>query len=75
MKDNEIRGIVLRHYYNRRYGGADQWHNEDIALLGHGLTEEIVFAICGQLADQGLIEWRPINIRGLVANGFGRITA
>ena len=75
MNDNEIRGIVLRHYYDRRYGGADQWHNEDVARLGHGLTAEIVFAICGQLADQGLIGWRPINIKGLVANGFGKITA
>lgn len=75
MKDNETRGVVLKHYYDKRYEKADQWHAGEIELLGHGLTDKIVFAICGQLADHGLIEWKPINMRGGVANGFGKITA
>lgn len=75
MKDNEIRGIVLKHYYDKRYETADQWRDEDISKLGHGLIDQVVFAICGQLADQGLIEWKPINLMGRIANGFGKITA
>jgi hypothetical protein len=75
MKDNEIRGIVLRHYYERRYEDYHQWSDEDIQKLGNELTGKIVFAICDQLADHNLIRWKPIKLTRGTANGMGKITA
>ncbi len=75
MKDNEIRGIVLRHYYERRYEDYHQWREEDIQKLGNELTEKIVFAICDQLSDHNLIHWKPIKVMRGTANGMGKITA
>lgn len=75
MKDNEIRGIVLKHYYDKRYDGYYQWNHEDVEKLGNGLSTKIVFAICDQLADYNLIDWKPIKTHGGTANGMGKITA
>jgi hypothetical protein len=71
MKDNEIRGIVLKHYYEKRYDGYDQWSDEDIRDLGNGLNEKIVFAICDQLSEHNLISWKPIKTMQGIANGMG----
>ncbi len=75
MKDNEIRAIVLHHYYEKRHDDYSQWSDEDIRRLGNGLSEKVVFAICDQLADHNLIQWKPIKTMGGVANGMGKITA
>jgi hypothetical protein len=75
MKDNEFRGIVLKHYYDKRYERGKQWSDEDILSMGHGLTKNVVLTICGQLADQNLIEWNPVKLMSGVVNGSGKITA
>ena len=75
MKDNEIRGFVLRHYYEKRYEDYSQWSDEDIQKIGNGLTEKIVFAICGQLSDHNLIYWKPLKTMAGTVNGTGKITA
>ena len=35
----------------------------------------MVLAICGQLADYNLIDWKPIKLMRGTVNGFGKITA
>ena len=75
MKDSEIRALILKHYYAKRYDGYVQWSDDDIQKLGNDLNAKIVFAICDQLSDHSLIDWKPIRTLGGTSNGMGKITA
>ena len=79
MKDTEIRALVLKYFYEKRYDGYDgyqQWTDDDILNLGHGLNKKIVFGICDQLSDHNLIVWKPVKNSGVgTVAGMGKITA
>jgi hypothetical protein len=67
--DNELRGIILQEFYNRRKGQnfespSSEWFNEEI-------SNDDIYRICTQLGDYGLIKWTPF----MGDSGVGMITA
>lgn len=76
MKDNELRGIVLTKYYDRRRDGWIQWKSEDFSDVKEDFTAEDLFRVCDQLAEYCLIDWKPLqDHKGLTVNGVGKIAA
>ena len=77
MKDNEIRGLVLQKYYDRRRDGEFQWSKEELLnfLEVASFDHVDLFRACDQLAEHGLIDWHPIHVRGQTIAGAGKITA
>jgi hypothetical protein len=78
MKDYELRGIVLQKYYDKRRQDLFQWSDEDITSftkIDDSIKLEDVYRICDQLAEYGLISWKPIRMRGTTAGGMGKISA
>ena len=75
MKDNELRAIVLQKYYDLRRLGTFQWVEipEDQCPAVENFDE--LARISSQLAEHGLIEWKPTQLRGHAIGGFGKITA
>lgn len=63
MKDSELRGYILQHYYDRR--------REDFLLppkaadLEVQVTEEDIIQVCGQLCEQNLLKRDRNGIYGL----------
>jgi hypothetical protein len=72
MSIDELRGLMLEKYYQRR-------KERLIGLLPSDfdgkLSEHEIQSIAGQLADHGLIHWRPNPGLGGAGSGMGTITA
>ena len=72
MSAVELRGLMLEKYYQRR-------KERLIGLLPSDfdgkLSEHEIQSIAGQLADHGLIHWRPNPGLGGAGSGMGTITA
>jgi hypothetical protein len=72
MNAVELRGLMLEKYYQRR-------KERLIGLLPSDfdgkLSEHEIQSIAGQLADHGLIHWRPNPGLGGAGSGMGTITA
>lgn len=70
--DKELRGIVLEEFYVHRKGPR-------VSLRELDLPDEIrsdAGRICEQLADDNLIDWRSVKLRGgHIVNGHGKITS
>ena len=78
MKDTELQKIVLQAYYNLRHRGLFQWINEDVPEDKWPPVESFsqLARICSQLAEDGLIEWRPlIGSNAQPVGGSGQIKA
>ena len=72
MKDSEIRGLILRYYYDRRREGWSLPKPED---LGGGVTEQDILHVANQLAEHHLLEWRKLGSHGNLRAGMGKINA
>ena len=72
MKDSEIRGLILRYYYDHRRGEYTLPKPSDISP---DLTREDVLCVANQLAEHGLIEWRRLGSHGRIRTGIGKINA
>jgi hypothetical protein len=74
MKDNDLRGLVLKRFYDLRHEQIDiQFH--DVLLPGEGM-ERVTSNICRQLSDHGLIDWQNHNSLDETSfGGIGYITA
>ena len=73
MKDTVLRGLVLTKYYERRRGQLFCPKPED---LGQDVTEQDILAISDQLAQHGMIEWKPLRGQlGKLIAGMGKISA
>jgi|ERR1700733_2316389 len=75
MSDSELRGIVLRKLYDSRRQGMVPL---PVELSSSVLTPDTVFEICRQLAEKGLIRWKPIEGQGgggYLRTGMAQITA
>ncbi len=72
MKDSEIRGLVLRAFYERRHEGFRPWSSSDFPeRVGNNC-----FRIAQQLWQQNLLDWRGIeNGNGAIVAGAGEINA
>jgi hypothetical protein len=71
MEERDLRGLLLEKYYQRR-------KERLIGLLPSDfdskLNENEILNIAGQLADHGLIHWRPNRGQGGIGGGMGTIT-
>jgi hypothetical protein len=78
MKDNELRAVVLRRFYECRAAGRHDWKLEDLNNEVK-TTPGDFYRICDQLAEHKLIEWQPMRaqMRGHIFTngGLGQITA
>src|ERR1700686_5783717 len=72
MTDDELRGLLLEKYYQRRKERLIGLVPSD---FDGKLNEHDILNIAGQLADHGLIHWRPNMGHGGVGGGMGTITA
>lgn len=73
MKDNELRGLVLKRFYDLRH----QHHLCQLPdIVASAPTEHVQIAnICDQLNQHGLIDWRPMRTITGIVGGMGKITA
>lgn len=75
MKDTELRGIVLKKFYDlRKKGGYAQVHDLGVSLPE--VTETDLCNVCDQLGEHDLIEWKPVQDNmGKTIDGAGKIVA
>jgi hypothetical protein len=73
MTDNQLRGIVLRKYYEKRREGDIQWTTGDFDEQSWPAGE--LFRICDQLAEHRLIHWTRIPLQEGRSGGVGQISA
>ena len=73
MKDNEIRGLLLQRYYDRRRDGMVQLEDAD---FGGRLSDEDIAHVSVQLLEHGLVNGQKLEgmSEGLIAV-MARITA
>jgi hypothetical protein len=69
MTDSELRGIMLHRFYDLRRQGYVQIPTDDV------FDQDTAFDICRQLAEHGLINWKPLEALGGFRTGMGLITA
>ena len=72
MKDSEIRGLILKYYYDRRREG---WSLPTPDDLGNEITEKDILHVADQLAEHHLLEWRKLGSHGNILTGMGKINA
>lgn len=72
MKDVELRGIILKKYYEKRRGQIFTPKPDDFSPP---VSLEDILAISDQLAEHGLLEWKAIRRFGDISIGLGKITA
>ena len=72
MSAGELRGLMLEKYYQRRKERLISLVPSD---FDGKLSEHEIQSIAGQLADHGLIHWRPNPGLGGAGSGMGTITA
>lgn len=72
--DAELRGTLLKGFYDRRHN-ANGWVPTSDIDAG-GADRQVVSGVCGQLKDAGLIHWEPLTgeQEGIVI-GMAKITA
>lgn len=74
MKDDEIRGRLLEHFHKLRHSNGGWIPVSDIILAPNPVQLSVIFGVCQQLADLGLIQWKPLrSLEGTVA-GMAQIT-
>lgn len=57
IKDDDIRGVLLNHLYELRHNNGGWVPISEIILSPHMVEIRVIFAVCQQLADLGLIGW------------------
>ena len=73
MKDNEIRGLLLAKYYERR---REQYIDLQPSDFSGALTKQDILCVSQQLYEHGLIEWKTaLGEKGQLLAGNGHITA
>lgn len=74
MTDAEIRGRLLAHFYALRHSNGGWVPISDLILAPEPVQLCVIGGVCQQLADIGLIQWKPLqDSSGLVA-GTAKIT-
>ena len=73
MTDSELRGIVLRQFYDRR---LEQFVDVKLSEFNEIFSFVELQNICRQLSEKGLIgKWHPVMTGGGPSVGIGQITA
>jgi hypothetical protein len=64
MKDSVVRGCLLQFLYARRDEGAIAFgHSKEAILPPQGISPRDWFQAVAELAEYGLIDWKPIKDR------------
>jgi len=71
VSDTELRGVVLRRYYDRRRDGKISFRQTDFP----DIPVAEIHRISKQLSEHALIEWKGIPETGTVLKAIGSITA
>lgn len=74
MNDSELRGKMLKSFYDRRHNN-DGWVPTSDMDFGELIQRQMVGSVGRQLADAGLIRWNPLSgaQEGFII-GMGQIT-
>jgi hypothetical protein len=72
MKDTEIRGLLLRKYYERRRNGLVGLTPDD---FDGQLSQEEILWVSSQLGEHGLILWKSAESGRGPLTGVGKISA
>ena len=73
MTDNELRGIILKKYYERRRTQHIRLFSSDFSIP---IDEKDILYVCDQLAEHGLIHWHSFKADGEgIVDGVGHISA
>lgn len=73
MTDAEIRGRLLEHLYNLRHNNGGWVPISDTVLAPEPVELRVVGGVCQQLADVGLIQWKPLLASDHIG-GMAKIT-
>lgn len=74
MTDAEIRGRLLAHFHALRHDNGGWVPASEIILAPEPVTLRVVGGVCQQLADIGLIQWKPLHGSNGIAAGTAKIT-
>lgn len=74
MDDARIRALLLNSLYSRRHNAGGWVPITEADLAPNPIPLAVIFSVCGQLADVGLIEWRPLKSMEGVVDATARIT-
>jgi hypothetical protein len=74
MTDSELRGIVLKEFYEKRHVLIDLQISDIMAINPNESLTKLA-NICKQLDEHGLVKWQSMKSQFDVQGGIGRITA
>jgi nucleoside phosphorylase len=60
MNDSELRGLLLKQFYDLRHNNQGWVPTSDMNVSGAFVTRQAIGGVCSQLADAGLIRWKPL---------------
>jgi hypothetical protein len=73
MKDNELRGVILEKFYEKRREGVFAPMSDD---FNPPIPPQDLYRICEQLYQHRLIEFNAVQVRGYYISGSrGKISA
>jgi hypothetical protein len=74
MNDAEIRGLLLKLFFDRRENAGGNVPVSDMELSHHGVSRGTIILACQHLGDADLIEWTPMTgVQEGIIVGIGRI--
>jgi hypothetical protein len=74
VTDAEIRGVLLKTFHDLRHNAGGWVPTSDMNLSPAAISPQVIGGVCRQLADVGLIDWKPLRgAQGFVI-GMARIT-
>lgn len=74
MKDKELRGLVLKRFYDLRNSGDPVSLRDLLPLVTQDEHVQLT-NVCDQLSENGLVFWKPLRTLAGVSAGVGNITA
>ncbi len=73
MTDQQLRGVVLKHLYDRRDEGPHL--KVEVSNIGGQFDYSKLQRICKQLEEKGLLRWNPMSVGSGDLAGLGALTA
>lgn len=74
MTDSEIRGRLLEHFHKLRHNNGGWVPISETILAPEPVELRVLGGVCQQLADIGLIQWKPLSGPNGVEAGMAKIT-
>lgn len=74
MTDAEMRGRLLEHFHSLRHSNGGWVPISDTILAPEPVEVQAIGGVCQQLADTGLINWKPLRTGMGLVGGMAQIT-